>query len=86
VDTEEDTIDFYADGKFMDIVQGEQFTLKVNNAKVTVNGEDMAIICSTLEVEPVEKTIDVPTDSTDLLQMGEAEIENMLYGAFSSLY
>jgi hypothetical protein len=86
VDTEEDTIDFYADGKFMDIVQGEQFTLKVNNAKVTVNGEDMAIICSTLEVEPVEKTIEVPTDSTDLLQMGEAEIENMLYGAFSSLY
>jgi hypothetical protein len=80
-DDGEEEFGFYADGYFTDIVKGEAFTFKLNNAKLVSDGENELIVSCKFTVEPTDETVIAPSSSIDLMGMSESEIENMLYGA-----
>lgn len=79
IDATGSSMTFSADGKFSDIVKGESYMFRVNNATLNIDGSDLIIISGTVEVEPTNKEIEIPEEAVDLLDMDESEIEQFLY-------
>ena len=79
LDTTDSSLTFSADGRFSDIVKGESYTFRVNNATLNIDGTDLIIISGTVKVEPTDKEIEIPEEAIDLLDMDESEIEQFLY-------
>lgn len=78
-------IHFTADGEFTDIVQGESYTLRLNNSSLAVDGEEVCYASAVVEVEPSDEEIDIPQASVDLLEMDTTEIQAMIYEAIGSI-
>lgn len=78
-------IHFTADGEFTDIVQGESYTLRLNNSSLAVDGEEVCYASAVVEVEPSDEEIDIPEASVDLLEMDMTEIQAMIYEAIGSI-
>lgn len=84
VDGEDLTIT--ADGGLTDFVKGESYTLRFDNAALSIDGEDLALLCGTITRGPSQKQIEAPSASVSLFDMTESEIEGLLYGAPSLYY
>ncbi len=69
-----------ADGGFSDIVPGEGYTFHINNAVLNIDGEDLLIISGKIKTGAAKEEIKVPSHSTNLLEMSELEIWNLLSG------
>lgn len=81
----ESSLGFCADGSFMEIVKGEGYTVRIAHSAVTIDGEDLLLLTGEIMTELAEDAIEVPDDATNLLEMSESDIMNLLYG-YSSLY
>lgn len=68
-----------ADGGFADIVKGESCTFRIDHGAVTVDGEDLLLMTGSVTVEPTDKTIEVPENAINVLEMSESDIEDLLY-------
>lgn len=81
----DNTIRFAADGEFTDIVKGESYTFRLNNASLDLDGDEICYGSLVAEVEPSDKEIDLPETSVDLLEMNMNEIQAMIYEAIGSI-
>ncbi|MDE5698253.1 MAG: hypothetical protein K2I96_12730 [Lachnospiraceae bacterium] len=75
-------IKFGAEGAFTDIVKGEGYTFRLNRGRLTVDGEDMLLMTGSIETEPTDRTIEVPENATNVLDMSMSEIMSLFYGTF----
>lgn len=76
---------FTADGEFADIVKGEGFTFRLNNASLASDGEEKCYLSAVVELAPSDKEPEIPSDGVDLLQMSTAEIQKMAGEALGSI-
>ncbi|MBD5470288.1 MAG: hypothetical protein HDR19_04010 [Lachnospiraceae bacterium] len=74
-----------ADGEFTDIVKGESYTFRINNAKLEVDDENLCYASVVSKLEPSNKDPEIPDDAKDLLTMDTSEIQMLIYEALSSL-
>lgn len=79
LDTMDSSIVFSSDGGFSNIVNGESYTFRINKATLNIDGRDLIDISGTIEVEPTDDEIEIPTEAVDLLDMDEQEIEYFLF-------
>lgn len=84
VETADTFMELDADGGFSDIVKGEGYTFRVDNAVLNVDGDDMVIMSGTIRIGPADGDIEVPQNATNLLEMSALEIQSMVYGAMKS--
>lgn len=83
--TSESTLSLKADGEFSDIVQGESFTLHLNNATLTSDGEELCYLSAVMEVEPSEEEPEIPETAVNILEMDADEILGMTYEVLGSV-
>jgi len=69
-----------AEGAYTDIEKGERYTIEIDNAAITVDGEDLLLMTGSVTTEPAENEIKVPENATNILEMSEGDITNLLYG------
>lgn len=81
------TMSLTADGRYEDIVKGEQYTFRVDNAALAIDDEKLLLMSGVISVEPAGSgKIEVPQNAVDLLKMSEEEIMTAFYQAAYSLY
>ena len=82
-----ESISLTADGGFEDIVKGEGYDFRINNAALTVDGEEQLIMSGVISMEPADNDIkiEVPQNAIDVLKMSENDIMTALYKAVYSL-
>lgn len=76
---------FAADGEFTDIAEGGAYTLRVNNASLAVDDEELCYLSAVVELEPTEEEPEIPGESVDLLGMSMQDIQKMVYEALASV-
>lgn len=75
-----------ADGVYTGVVKGETYTLEIDNAALSYNGDTMIMMSGKIVGEFTSEAIEVPEDSINLLKMTEEDIEDMLFGSMSMYY
>ncbi len=84
-DVPEGKLFFAADGEFTDIQENGGYTLRVNNASVAVDDEELCYLSAVIELEPSDEEPEIPTESVDLLDMSMQDIQKMVYEALASI-
>lgn len=74
-----------ADGEFTDIVKGEGYTFRVNNAALAVDNEELCYASIVSKLEPSDESPEIPKSAQDLLAMDTLEIQQLLYEVMSSV-
>ncbi|MDE7323448.1 MAG: hypothetical protein K2N73_12175 [Lachnospiraceae bacterium] len=81
-----ETIALTAEGSFEDVVKGEGYTLRVNNAALTMDDEDLLLMSGVISMEPAgSDKIAVPENAIDMLKMSRQDIMGAIYNAAYSL-
>ena len=80
MDTPDSSLGLSAEGAYTDIEKGECYTIQINNAAITIDGEDLLLMTGSMSTEPAENQIEVPEKSTNVLEMSEGDITSLLYG------
>lgn len=76
---------FGADGEFTDIVKGESYTFRMNNAKLEVDDEQLCYASIVSKIEPSDKEPEIPDSARDLLALDSSEIQQLIYEALISI-
>jgi len=85
IETPEENLRLYADGEFTDIVKGESYTFRINNAKLEIDEEELCIISVVSKREPSDEEPQIPDSARDLLAMDSSEIQQLVYEALASI-
>lgn len=85
VDTGTDFMKLEADGGYEDIVKGEGFTFRINQATLYMDDSDSLILSGTIAFELADEKIETPRNATNLLEMSEWEIQNMMYTIYGAM-
>lgn len=80
MDTPDNSLGLSAEGAYTDIEKGERYTVQVDNAAITIDGENILLMTGSMSTEPAENQIEVPEKSTNILEMSEGDITSLLYG------
>ncbi len=80
IEVPDTSIGIRAEGAFTDIVKGESYTFQLNHGALTMDGEDMLLMTGSIGIEPADNTIEVPENATNVFEMSESDIEDLLYG------
>ncbi len=80
MNTPESSLGLSANGAYTDIEKGERYTIEIDNATITIDGEDLLLMTGSMTTEPAENEIEVPENTTNVLEMSEGDITNLLYG------
>lgn len=75
-----------AEGVYTGVVKGETYTLEIDNAALSYDGDTLIRMSGKIVGEFVDQAIEVPEDSVNFFEMTEDEIEDMLYGSASMYY
>lgn len=80
-----ETLSLTADGSLEDVVKGEQYTFRVDNAALTMDDEELLLMRGVVSMEPAEDSkVDVPENAIDILKMSREDIMGALYKALYS--
>lgn len=80
-----ETLALTADGSLEDVVKGERYTFRVNNAALTMDDEELLLMRGVVSMEPAEDSkVDVPENAIDILKMSREDITGALYKALYS--
>ncbi len=80
MNTPESSLGLSANGAYTNIEKGERYTIEIDNAAITIDGEDLLLMTGSMSTEPAENQIEVPEKSTNVLEMSEGDITSLLYG------
>ena len=80
MDTPDSSLGLTAEGAYTDIEKGERYTVQIDNAAITIDGEDLLLMTGSISTEPAKNQIEVPEKSTNVLEMSEGDITSLLYG------
>ena len=80
MDTPDSSLGLSAEGAYTNIEKGERYTIEIDNAAITIDGEDLLLMTGSMSTEPAENQIEVPEKSTNVLEMSEGDITSLLYG------
>ena len=80
MNTPESSLGLSAEGAYTNIEKGERYTIEIDNAAITIDGEDLLLMTGSMSTEPAENQIEVPEKSTNVLEMSEGDITSLLYG------
>lgn len=80
MNTPESSLGLSANGAYTDIEKGERYTIEIDNATITIDGEDLLLMTGSMTTEPAKNEIEVPENTTNVLEMSEGDITNLLYG------
>ena len=80
MNTPESSLGLSANGAYTNIEKGERYTIEIDNAAITIDGEDFLLMTGSMSTEPAENQIEVPEKSTNVLEMSEGDITSLLYG------
>jgi hypothetical protein len=78
-ENDEEEYNIYANGNFDDIVTGNAYTLNLKNLKISSQGENQLIISGKYTYEPTDEVVAIPSNSINILEMTESEIQTMIY-------
>ena len=80
-----ETLALTADGSLEDVVKGERYTFRVDNAALTMDDEELLLMRGVVSMEPAEDSkVDVPENAIDILKMSREDISEALYKALYS--
>ncbi len=80
-----ETLALTADGSLEDVVKGERYTFRVDNAALTIDDEELLLMRGVVSMEPAEDSkVDVPENAIDILKMSREDISEALYKALYS--
>lgn len=85
IETPENNLLLQADGEFTDIVKGESYTFRINNAKLAVNDKVLCYASVVSKIETSDKEPKIPDSALDLLAMDSSEIQQLIYEAMASI-
>ena len=74
-----------ADGEFTDIIKGESYTFRINNASLAIDDEELCYASIVSKFEPSDEEPEIPDEAQDLLAMDSLEIQQLFYEALSSI-
>ncbi|MCM1182492.1 MAG: hypothetical protein NC337_03855 [Roseburia sp.] len=75
-----------AEGAFTGVVAGDTYTLEIDNATLEYDNETVVIMSGRILSEFTNKAIEVPGNSTNIFDLTEDELEDLLFDSSSSLY
>lgn len=80
VKDDEDTLEVTAEGSLDDIVQGESFSLDIDDFRFNMDGEELCKITGNIEVEPLKEEITPGVEAkTAVFEMTYADIADIIY-------
>lgn len=85
IKTPDNSLRLEADGEFTDIVKGESYTFRLNNAKLEVDDEELCYASVVSKIEPSDEEPQIPDSARDLLALDSSEIQQLVYEALASI-
>lgn len=74
-----------ARGELSDVVKGEGFTFRVDNASVSKDGDELCYLSASVALEPSGESPELPENAVNLLGLDENGIYMLLYEAIGSI-